>query len=170
MSRITSVELDEEDVGYVETLMKENRIRSLKEFVEKCVKFGRRFTLDKWTPGLFYVGPLRIVMMPQKALTAIIEHAPEDSYEDIGRDFGEITKSFALFQYQIDTAKDSGSGIRIMSETGLGQFVMPNAQSIQVISPAFPSEVTKTYVETVLGLKLSPVKLRLDVQAFNIGD
>jgi len=168
MSRVTSVELDAEDVNYVDTLMRESRVRSLKEFVEKCVRFGRQYTLDRWLPGLFYVGPLRVVMMPQRALSIILERVREEDYEDVGRELGEITKSFVLFPYQQDTAKNPEEGVQVMSETGLGQFLMPNKSSIQIISPALPFEMMKAYVETVLGIKLEPVKMKIDVHLFKI--
>ena len=168
MSRVTSVELDEEDVSYVDSLMRDSRIRSLKEFVEKCVRFGRQYTLDRWLPGLFYVGPLRVVMMPHRALSIILERVREEDYEDVGRELGEISKSFALFHYQQDTTENLDAGIQIMSEVGLGQFIMPNKTNIQVISPALPFEMMKAYVETVLDLKLEPVKMKIDVHLFKI--
>jgi len=165
---VTSVELDEDDVNYIETLIREERVRSLKEFVERCVKFGRHYTLDKWTPGIFHVGPLRVIIMPHKALTILTEKVPEDFHEDVGREFGEITKSFALFHHQLDTTKNIDAALEILSDTGLGQFILPNRKSIQVISPALPFEMMKSYLETVLGVRLEPVRMKIDVHLFNI--
>lgn len=168
MSRVTSVELDEADVEYIEKLMREDRVRSLKEFVEKCVRFGRRFTLDRWQPGIFNVGPVRVVLMPKRALDMLVEHVSEDDYEDVGREIGDITRSFALFQYQVDTSVDWDTAIEIMSEAGLGQFLMSSKDVIQVLSPLFPSGMMKSYIETVLGVQLEATRLKIDVQLFKI--
>ncbi|MEM3045623.1 MAG: hypothetical protein QW057_00900 [Candidatus Bathyarchaeia archaeon] len=168
MSRVTSVELDKEDVDYIEALMSEGRVRSLKEFVERCVKFGRRYTLDRWQTGIFNVGPVRMVFLPKRGLDILVERIPEDDYEDVGREIGEITRSVALFQNRVDTSKDWLAALQIMSDSGLGQFSMNGKDLIQVLSPAFPLEMMKAYIETVLGAEVEAIRMKIDVQLFKV--
>jgi len=168
MSRVTSVELDEDDVEYVEMLMRNGIIRSLKEFVEKCVKFGRRYTLDRWYTGLFYIGPLRVTIMPKKAVDYLIERVPEDEHEDVGREIGELAKSFAIFLHHVDAAKNWDLALQLMSDFGLGQFSMTDKNSIQVVSPALPHNMMKSCIETVLETKLEAVQMKIDVQFFKV--
>jgi len=168
MSRVTSVELDKEDVDYIEALMNEGRVRSLKEFVERCVRFGRRYTLDRWQPGVFNVGPVRMVFIPKRGFDLLVERVPPDDYEDVGREIGEITRSIALFQSHIDTTKEWEQAFQMMSDSGLGQFFMNGKDFIQVLAPALPSEVMKAYIETVLGAKLEAIRMKIDVQLFKV--
>jgi len=168
MSRVTSVELEEEDVGYIEKLMKEGRVRSLKEFVELCVKFGRLYTLDRWQKGLFDVGPVRITFMPKKVMELLIERVAEEDHEDVGREMGEIIRSFAIFQFQTNPSSDWKMTLEVMSNFGWGQFSAPNKDQIQVVSPALPSSVMKSYIETVLNVKLEAVQMKIDVQVFRV--
>ncbi|WP_309492996.1 hypothetical protein [Candidatus Hecatella orcuttiae] len=168
MSRVTSVELEEEDVEYIERLMREGRVRSLKEFVEMCVKFGRQYTLDRWQKGLFDIGPVRIVFLPKKALDLLIERVEQEDHRDLGREMGEVIKSFALFQFQTDTTKDWDSALEIMSNFGWGQFSATDRDYIQIVSPALPSSLMKSYVESVLNVKLEPIQMKIDVQVFRI--
>jgi len=168
MSRVTSVELDKEDVDYIEALMNEGRVRSLKEFVERCVRFGRRYTLDRWQPGIFNVGPVRMVFIPKRGFDLLVERIPPDDYEDVGREVAEITRSIALFQSHIDTAKQWELALQIMSDSGLGQFFMNGKEFIQVLAPAMPSEMMRAYIETVLGAKLEAIRMKIDVQLFRI--
>lgn len=168
MSRVTSVELDKEDVEYIEALMNEGRVRSLKEFVERCVRFGRRYTLDRWQPGIFNVGPVRMVFVPKRGLDLLTERVPEDDYEDVGREIGEITRSVALFQNHVDTQKEWEPAFQIMSDYGLGQFSMNSKELVQVMAPALPSDVMRSYIETVLGAKLQPIRMKIDVQLYRI--
>jgi len=168
MSRVTSVELDKEDVEYIEGLMNEGRVRSLKEFVERCVKFGRRYTLDRWQPGIFNVGPVRMIFIPKRGLDILVERVPEDDYESVGREVGEITRSVALFQSHIDTGKEWQPAFQIMSDIGFGQFSMNGTDFIQVLAPALPSEMMRAYIETVLGTKLEAIRMKIDVQLFRV--
>lgn len=168
MSKVTSVELDEEDVNYIDSLIEEGRVRSLKEFVEKCVKFGITYTLDKWQPGILTVGPVRVVIVIKKIIDLLTEHVALEDYENVGNEIGEIIKSFAMFHYQADTTKNRDKALRIMSDMGLGQFLMPNNETIQVVSPAMPADMLKNCIETVLDLKLESTKLKIDVQLYKI--
>lgn len=168
MSRVTSVELEEEDVEYIEKLMQDGRVRSLKEFVEMCVKFGRQYTLDRWQKGLFDIGPVRIVFLPKKGMDLLIERVAEEDHEDLGREMGEVIKSFALFQFQTDTGKDWDAALEIMSNFGWGQFSSTDRNYIQVVSPALPSSLMKSYIETVLNVKLEPIQMKIDVQVFRV--
>jgi len=168
MSRVTSVELDEDDVEYVDKLMQDGRVRSLKEFVEVCVKFGRLYTMDRWEQGLFHIGPMRVVITPQKILAILIERLQEEEYEDVGRDVGEIIKSFAMFQSQIDTTKNWDEALRLMSDFGLGQFSRVERDSLQVTSPTLPHSVMRSCMETILDTKLETVQMKIDVHFFKI--
>jgi len=168
MSRITSVELDEEDVKYIENLIAEGRIRSLKEFVEKCVKFGITYTLDQWQPGIMNVGPVRVLILMKKALDLLIEHIPEEDLEDVGREIGEIIASFALFHYNVDCSKDWEGALKILAEMGWGHFQSPSRSLIQVISPALPSSMMKGCLEALLNVKLEAIRLKIDVHQFKV--
>jgi len=168
MSRVTSVELEEDDVEYIEKLMQEGRVRSLKEFVELCVKFGRQYTLDKWRKGLFDVGPVRIVFLPKKTMELLIERVAEEDYEDVGREMGEVVRSFATFQFQTDTSSDWNKALEIMSNFGWGQFSNTGKDQVQVVSPALPSSLMKSYIETVLNVKLEALQMKIDVQVFKV--
>jgi hypothetical protein len=168
MSRVTSVELEEEDVEYVEKLMREGRVRSLKEFVELCVKFGRQYTLDRWRNGLFDVGPVRIVFMPKKTMDLVIERVAEEDHEDVGREMGEVIRSFSMFQYKVNPSENWDRALEIMSNFGWGQFSATGKDQIQVVSPALPSTLMKSYIETVLDVKLEAVQMKIDVQVFRV--
>ena len=169
MSKVTSVELEEEDVRYIESLIAEGRVRSLKEFVEKCIKFGIAYTLDQWQPGIFNVGPVRIIILMKKALELIVEHVPEEDREDLGRELGEIIASFAQFHRNIDCSKDWDSALKFLTELGWGQFKISQDNSIlQVVAPAFPVELMKGCLEEILDVKLEASRLKIDVHQFKI--
>ena len=167
MSRITSVELEEEDVKYLEGLIAGGRIRSLKEFVEKCVKFGITYTLDRWQPGVMNVGPVRVLILMKKVLELLVEHIPEEDREDVGREIGEIVSSFILFQRQVECSENWDAALKILSEMGWGQF-QRSGKTIQVISPALPSEIMKGCLESMLNVKLETIRLKIDVHQFKL--
>ncbi|RLI15428.1 MAG: hypothetical protein DRO43_01145 [Candidatus Hecatellales archaeon] len=168
MSRVTSVELDEEDVRYIENLIVEGRIRSLKEFVEKCVKFGISYTLDRWQPGVMNVGPVRVIILMKKALELLVEHVPPEDHEDVGREIGEIVSSFLLFQHQVECSQDWDAAFKILSDMGWGQFQKSSETIIQVVSPALPSEIMKGCLEAMLNVKLEAIHLKIDVHQFKV--
>ena len=168
MSKVTSVELEEEDVKYVENLINEGRVRSLKEFVEKCIKFGIAYTFDQWQPGIFNVGPVRIVILVKKALELIVEHVPEEDREDLGKELGEIIASFAQFHRNIECSTNWDSALKFLTELGWGQFKISSGNILQVVAPAFPIELMKGCLEELLDVKLEAERLKIDVQRFRI--
>jgi hypothetical protein len=168
MSKVTSVELEEEDVKYIESLINEGRVRSLKELVEKCIKFGIAYTLDQWQPGVFNVGPVRIIILIKKALELIVEHVPEEDREDLGRELGEIVASFAQFHRNIECSTDWDSTLKFLTELGWGQFKISSDNILQIIAPAFPIELMKGCLEEILNVRLEATRLKIDVQQFKI--
>lgn len=168
MSRVTSVELDQEDVKYIEDLIAEGRIRSLKEFVEKCVKFGIAYTLDRWQPGIMNVGPVRVLVLMKKTLDLLVEHIPPEDHEDVGREIGEIVHSFILFQHNVEPPKNWEATFKILESMGWGKFQKSQDQTIQVVSPALPSEIMKGCLETLLNVKLEAIRLKIDVHQFKV--
>lgn len=170
MSRVTSVELDEEDARYIEDLIREGRVRSLKEFVEKCVKFGRKYTLDRWQPGVFNVGPVRMVMIPKKVLEFLFSKLSERDCEDVGQEMGEILRSLFFLYYRINPEDNVSLALKAMSENGMGEFILDNGGFIQVFHSALPPRFIKAYLETTLSTKLENIELKIDVQLFRIVD
>jgi len=167
-TRITSVEFDEDDFEYIAKLIQEKKVRSLKEFVEKCVKFGRNYTIDQWEPGISSIGPIRALILPKKMLDVIVQRVSNEEQPDVGRELGEFVQSFALFK-NIDTAKPENwdEALRILTDFGLGK-VEKTDDKVQVLHPAFSSEIMENLIETVLGVELKPMRMLLDVHLFQI--
>jgi len=168
MSRVTSVELDEEDAKYIEDLIREGRIRSLKEFVEKCVKFGKKYTLDRWQPGVFNVGPVRMVIIPRRVLESLISRLSEEDREAVGREMGEILRSLFFLYYRITPEENLELALKAMSENGIGEFILDSDGFIKVFHSVFPSKLVKAYLETALNVRLENIELKIDVQMFKI--
>jgi hypothetical protein len=168
-ARMTSFELEEEHYNYINQLITEGKIRSLKEFVEMCVEFGRKNNINEWHPGIFNVGPVRVVLIPKKMLDVFVQHLPEESYEPVGREIGELIRSYALLKYQIDTTKPENwkKALEVISDTGLGHFII-NDNNVEIISPCLPIGITQQIIQTVLGVPLETVKMLFDVHFFKI--
>ena len=167
-SYITSVEFDKEDFDYISKLIAEAKVRSLKEFVEKCVKLGRIYTIDQWESGVSTVGPTRVIILPKKILDLFIQRVPNEEYKDIGREIGEFVQSFVLFKGIDATNPDNfDETLKLMTDFRLGNFTKVD-DKIQVILPVFPSEITESLIEATLNVELKPIRMLLDVQMFQI--
>jgi len=167
-SYITSVEFDKEDFEYISKLIEEAKVRSLKEFVEKCVKLGRIYTIDQWETGVSTIGPTRVIILPKKILELLIQRVPNEEYADIGREIGEFIQSFALFKGINATDPDNwDEALKLLTDFRLGNFTQIN-DKIQVIHPVFPSEITESLIKTTLNIELKPIRMLLDVHMFQI--
>jgi hypothetical protein len=167
-SHITSVEFDPEDFEYIMGLLKDGKIRSLKEFVEKCVKFGKEYTIDRWNGGLFYFGPVRVVMLAKRMLDVIIQKLREEDHEIIGRELGDVLGSLMMLK-GIDS-KDLGKAkeaFDVLNKFGLGVFELAG-EMIQVAHPTLPSDMTKAMLQQVFGVRLEAIRTLLDVQFYRI--
>jgi len=167
-SHITSVEFNPEDFEYIMGLLKDGKIRSLKEFVEKCVKFGRDYTIDRWNGGLFYFGPVRVVILAKRMLDVMIQKLREEDYEIIGRELGDVLESLMMLK-GIDS-KDQAKikeALDLLNKFGLGVFELAG-DKIQVAHPALPSEMTRAMLQQVFGVRLEAIKTLLDVQFYRI--
>ena len=165
-SRVTSVEFDAGDFNYVAELISQGKVRSLKEFVEMCVKFGRAYTLDKWEPGIFNVGPVRVVLVAKKMLDMLVQRIPEEDYVNVGRELGEVVESFALLKgLNTKDPKNRAEALQILSNFGFGLFTQKQ-EEIQVTHPTFPYEITQALIEQTLGVELEAMRTLLDVQFF----
>lgn len=168
-ARMTSFELEEEHYNHINRLITEGKIRSLKEFVEMCVEFGLKNSINEWHPGIFNVGPVRVILIPRKILDVFVQHVPEESYEPVGREIGELIRSYALLKYQIDTTKAQNwkKALEIVSDTGLGHFII-NDDDVEILSPCLPIGLTQQIIQTVLGVPLETIKMLFDVHFFKI--
>ncbi|MEM2226248.1 MAG: hypothetical protein QW371_02015 [Candidatus Bathyarchaeia archaeon] len=167
-SHITSVEFDPEDFEYIMGLLKEGRIRSLKEFVEKCVKFGKEYTIDRWNGGLFYFGPVRVVILAKRMLDVMIQKLREEDYEIIGRELGDVIGSLLMLR-GID-GKDPArmrEAFDMLNKFGLGVFEL-SGEKIQVAHPTLPSEMTKAMLQQIFGMRLEAIKTLLDVHFYRM--
>ena len=106
--------------------------------------------------------------MPKKTMELLIERVAEEDYEDVGREMGEVVRSFAMFQFQTDTGEDWDKALEVMSNFGWGQFSATGKDQVQVVSPALPSSLMKSYIETVLNVKLEALQMKIDVQVFRV--
>jgi hypothetical protein len=168
--QVTSVQLDKEDLAYINESIAEGRSRSMKDFVELCVKFGRRYTMDQWMRGVFNAGPVRVVVVPKRVIDSLLQRIKEEDYEDIGRELAEVMQSIAMFQFNVDTTNPDmwAVALKLMSETGLGSFVL-SENHIQVIRPILPLEINQKFIEGTLNVKTIPKRVvALDVQLFEI--
>jgi hypothetical protein len=168
-ARMTSFELEEEHYNHITQLITEGKIRSLKEFVEMCVEFGLKNSINEWHLGIFNVGPVRVVLIPRKILDVFVQHVPEENYEPVGREIGELIRSYTLLRYQIDSTKAQNwkKALEVVSDTGLGHFMIHD-DNVEVLSPCLPIGLTQQIIQTVLGVPLETIKMLFDVHLFKI--
>ena len=167
-SRVTTVELDVDDVEYVRRLISEGRVRSLKEFVELCVKFGKNYTLDRWTTGVINVGPIRAVLILKKMVDLLIQRVATEELMDVGREMGEVAESYALLKgFETTDRAKWPEALRLLSDFGLGAFSL-NDDRIEIHHAAYPAEINEGMLEQIFKIKISPIKTLLDVQFFRI--
>jgi len=169
--RLTTVTLDGESLRYIERLLAEGRVRSKKAFVDACLAFGIRYSLDRWRvdSGLFFAGPVRVVILPQKALEELSRGAPKNALVDAGRGMGAVFRSYILVNQGLkaNLRANWGRALDAMTGTGLGQFTL-KADTVEVQHPALPREVAHGLLEALLGAELEPVDLALDMHLFRL--
>jgi len=145
-------------------------VASLKDFVQKCVIWGETFSVEKWREGVFVVGPMRVVVLPQGALMKTLSEIPGCVQEEIGRWIGSSMKSFISIRDGLDPEKRE-NWVRALSELsriGLGRVGVKADACLEVDEPALPILVSKAIIESLLSVSLRPVQLQVEVYLFRI--
>jgi hypothetical protein len=165
--RITTVEIDEETDAYINQLIENGKIRSMKDFIMLAIDFARKYSIDNWSPGVFYIGPVRVGIIDKRSLETLASKANQ---RETGRSLGEMPRDMMMIRYNIDTTlkKNRTLALDRLADLGIGRCEIKD-DKILVHRPIFPHDIMWGYIEAYLDVALQPVPMNIpDLFVFQI--
>jgi len=170
MGKLTTVELDEDIVNYIDIAIKRGRFRHLKEFVNYCLKLAVTYTMDEWdlNRGIFYIHPCRVTLIPSDVIPSLIKLVPEkERNEAIESIISCLKPRIRFFNLNPKIPEHRSKILELLTMHGLGSFRCQN-DVIEVAYSILPADMVKILLELVLEVKLEVVEVTKASYIFKI--
>ncbi|MCS7367615.1 MAG: hypothetical protein NDF52_07030 [archaeon YNP-WB-062] len=171
MGKLTTVELDDDVVEYINLSIKKGKFRHLKEFVNYCLKVATIYTIDEWdvSKGMFYIHPCRVTLIPSDALLVLMKYIPEGSIREAVEAITSCLKPrLRFFRLSPRNPEHLPKILELLTLHGLGRFALNDSETIEVAYAVLPVEVVKELLEAILEVKLEVLETTKVAYIFRI--
>jgi hypothetical protein len=165
---ITTIDFPEETKQYVDSLLKNGKVKSLKALISDMLAFHKAFSMNEWNDNIFYFFGLRHAFFSQRSLRLLIENIKSEKRLEMGRRMGQtwIDAHFAKYGGPIIKEKWQ-QAFKILENVGWGTFEM-FGKTLVVKRSFLPIEILHGYLETGMQVKLEKVTTTDQICVFNI--
>lgn len=165
---VTTIDIPEETMQYVDSLLKNGKVKSLKALISDMLAFHKAFSMSEWNDNIIYFFGLRHAFFSQRSLRLLVEKMKTEERLETGRRMGQtwIDAHFARYSVPIDKEKWQ-QAFKILEDVGWGTFEL-SGKTLVVKRPFLPIEILHGYLETGLQVKLERVTTTDQIGVFNI--
>ena len=168
---VTSIDVSESVLNYVNDLQKRGKIKSFKAFVEELIEFHKYFTMSEWTENLFYFHGLRYGHISQRSIRLLVDNLDEEDKIKAGRMMGTTFKDlyFAVYgsSLAIQNKEEWNIALNLLERQGWGSFEI-KGDVIAVRRPFLPLELLHGYLEEAFNVELEKVSTTENIGIFRI--
>lgn len=160
MGKLTTVELSDDIVNYIDLAIKRGRFRHLKEFVNYCLKLAVTYSMDEWdmSRGVFYIHPCRIALMPAEVIPTLITMVPEEARREAIESIASCLKPrIRFFRFTPKNPEHREKILELLTLHGIGRFTCQK-DAIEVSYSILPADMVKLLLEIILETKLEVVE------------
>jgi hypothetical protein len=171
MGKLTTVELDDDIMEYINLSIKKGKFRHLKEFVNYCLKLATIYTIDEWDvdKGMFYIHPCRVTLIPSDALSSLMKYIPEKSRSEAVEAMSSCLKPrLRFFRLSPRNPEHIPKILELLTLHGLGRFTLHDNETIEVSYPVLPGEIVKELLESLLEVKMEVLEATKAAYIFKI--
>lgn len=170
MGKITTVEIDDDVLSYIDVTIKRGKFRHLKEFVNHCLKLASIYTMDEWDTGkgTFYIYPCRVALLPTDALSMLMGLIPEEHRRKAVEDITSCLRPrIRFFNLSPKNPEHFNKIIELLTLHGLGKFSHEKG-IIEVSYPVLSVDATKEMLEALLEVKLEVMEASKVIYMFKV--
>ncbi|MEM2015367.1 MAG: hypothetical protein QXE58_03950 [Candidatus Methanomethylicia archaeon] len=170
MGKVTTVEIEDDVLNYINVSIKRGRFKHLKEFINYCLKLAVTYTMDEWdvNRGIFYIHPCRVTLIPSDVIPSLIKLVPEDTRKEAIESIISCLKPRIRF-FNLDP-KNTGHRekiLELLTLHGIGKFTCQR-DIIEVTYSVLPADMVKILLESALELKLEVLEVTKASYIFKI--
>lgn len=170
MGKITTIEINDNALAYIEVALGSRRFRHLKDFVNHCLNLAVTYTMDEWdlSRGVFYIHPCRICIIPADMLSGLLELIPDEAKKDAIESMTSCLRPRLRF-WHISPKKPENRRriLRLLTLHGFGKFSLQD-DVIEVSYPVLPHDVVQGVLEILLKVKLEIIECTKVMYVFRI--
>ena len=143
---------------------------SLEDYFNRIYDTYKRFSMDKWEEGAFWIGLLRVCLLRVETLNLILDQFEDEDLLEVGRSAGHMRNSIMKYKSNLQPV-DEESRRKILESInycGWGNHNMKN-NTIIITMPIFTKPYfIQGYLESLLNLKLTLIEAHPDRISFKI--
>lgn len=164
---VTSLDIPNEMMEYLERITEGGKTRSKRNIVLEALEAYRKFTMHEWQDSYYHIRGFRYGFVSRRALEELLKNLTDEQAYEAGKRAGRILKDCCLATLNFDTTnkKNWSRALQIVTEYGWGQ-IQFDEHRIVVQRPFLGKRVLHGYLEAALGVQLSEVKTEEDVAIF----
>jgi Arc/MetJ-type ribon-helix-helix transcriptional regulator len=163
---VTSVDIPEELLNFIDTVIEKRFARSRKEVILRAIEIYARFEANAWNGSLITINGIRNLLISKGSLSELMSRQSDSDLYDTGKRMGKTLRDVVI-QRRLDPSRleDRRKALQVIGDEGWGKFEV-DQDRITVTGAIVPAPLIHGYLETALSLKLSKLDTTEDVLVF----
>lgn len=163
---VTTVDVPEEILSFIDTLVKSGKARNRREIVVKALEVFMKLDVENWNGPLIFVHGVRKGLISKGSIAELVANMSDDERYKAGKRMGKTLKDLALgLRLDITLPDNHRAALQILEDLGWAKFQLDDA-SITITGAFLPTAVIHGYLETALGVSLTRIDTTEDIIAF----